>query len=373
VIWNPSADGRTVIRGAYAVQADQPLTNTVIGTTANPPLAVPLVVTGSIPIESAFDIARAAGLAPQTVDPNYKNARVQSFNVNIQRQLTSTASAMVGYFGSRGEHLRLSRNINQPVNGIRPYAALSTSSPILPGTPLGNIIEFGSAGESTYDALWVTANQRLARALQFTTSYTWSKSLDYNSLSNIPVVVQDSYDAQDSRGLSDFDARHRLALSAIYTFPFRGAAIAEGWQLAAIAQFQSGNPVNIITATSTINGVANTVRPNLTGPIQMTGNVGQWFETSVFLPGTTFGNLGRNVVIGPGFSNLDLALSKDSWLGHLRLQLRVEAFNVLNHVNLGQPGRVVGSVAFGRITNTRFPTGDAGSARQMQLAIKLGF
>ena len=101
---------------------------------------------------------------------------------------------MVGYIGSKGTHLITRRNINQPVNGVRPYPALSSSSPILPGTALGNITQVESSGNSSYNALWVTATRRLTRNLQFDASYTWSKSLDYNSFSTQGVVVQNSYD-----------------------------------------------------------------------------------------------------------------------------------------------------------------------------------
>jgi hypothetical protein len=88
-----------------------------------------------------------------------------------------------------------------------------------------------------------------------------------------------------------------------------------------------------------------------------------------------FGNLGRNAILGPGFSNTDLSLIKNTRVGPTQLQLRVEAFNLFNRANFGQPGRIaaVGSTAFGVITNTRFPTGDSGSARQIQFALKALF
>src|SRR5262249_60224451 len=125
-------------------------------------------------------VARAAGLAPQTVDHNFNNACIQSWNLNVQRELTPDLAMMVDYFGSKGTHLILRRNINQPVNGVRPFAALSESSPILPGTPLGNITQTESTGNSTYNAMWVKAKQRFAHRFEFNASYTWSKSLDYN-------------------------------------------------------------------------------------------------------------------------------------------------------------------------------------------------
>jgi hypothetical protein len=89
-----------------------------------------------------------------------------------------------------------------------------------------------------------------------------------------------------------------------------------------------------------------------------------------------FGNLPRNAIYGPGFSNTDLSLIKNVTLnGSRRLQFRIEAFNLFNQANFGQPNRiaVVGGTAFGVISNTRFPTGDSGSARQIQFAIKALF
>jgi hypothetical protein len=135
---------------------------------------------------------------------------------------------------------------------------------------------------------------------------------------------------------------------------------------------QSGNPVNIVTSNSTVTGVANTLRPNVTGPITIIGSVDRWFDTSVFSAVTGFGNLGRNVVIGPGFNNTDFSIMRNTELGErVRVQFRVEVFDLLNHANSGQPGSVVGTPDFGRITNTRFPTGESGSSRQMQLGVKL--
>jgi hypothetical protein len=221
--------------------------------------------------------------------------------------------------------------------------------------------------------LWASAQQRLARGLQFNAAYTFSKSLDYNSLSLQGIVVQDSFNLRGDRGLSDFDARHRLVVSAIYDLPFSGSQFVEGWQLAAIVQSQSGNPVNIVTS-STLNGVANTVRPNVTGPIRIIGSVDQWFDPGAFAIASGFGSLGRNVVIGPEFNNTDFSIIKNTRLSEaLRVQFRAEFFDLFNHPNFGQPGNVLGTPAFGRITNTRFPTGESGSSRQIQFALKLIF
>jgi hypothetical protein len=120
--------------------------------------------------------------------------------------------------------------------------------------------------------------------------------------------------------------------------------------------------------------MANTLRPDVTGPVTIIGGVDHWFDTSVFTPVSRFGSLGRNVVIGPGFSNTDFSVMKSTALNeNVRLQFRAEFFDLFNHANFGQPGNVVGSPGFGRITNTRFPTGESGSSRQIQLGLKLIF
>jgi len=376
LVWDPFRDGSTSVRAAYAIFTEQALINAVQPLVSNPPFATPLTFTGTVRLDNAIALAGAAGVSPITVDHNYNNSYIQSWNLNLQREIRREFVAMVGYFGSKGTHLRISRNINQPINGVRPFARLSSSSPILPGATLGNITQIEGSANSSYNALWATVLRRFSNGLQLNASYTWSKSIDYNSLSSPPnvITVQNSYDLRGDRGLSDYDARNRVVVSAIYELPFKGNRVKEGWQLACIVQSQSGNPVNIITTNATINGVANTIRPDVNGPVTIIGSVDRWFDTTQFKAVPRFGNLGRNVVIGPGFSNVDFSVLKTIKLDEKkRLQIRAEAFDVFNHASFGQPVRVVGSSTFGRITNTRFPTGDSGSSRQLQFALKFLF
>jgi hypothetical protein len=385
------------------------VTNVVTPVTGNPPLATPLNFNGVINLGNARTVATAAGLAPAAVDQDFDNAYVQSWNLNVQREVAKGIGVTLGYFGSKGTHLRISRNINQfitPGSTTRPYPVVRAApSPDLVGRLLGNITEIESTGNSSYNALWATANKRLARGLQFNASYTWSKSIDYNSLNSQGVVVQDSYNLRDSRGLSDYDARHRFVINTIYQLPFKGNRLIEGWQLAGIVQAQSGNPINIVTNIATITGVA-TVRPDVIRPISITGNPAQFFSNALvcdpriitasdtrncangaalalpFSPAGVahFGNLGRNVLIGPTFNNTDFSVIKNTKLSETtRLQFRAEFFDIFNHANFGQPNRVAVTVApgatsaFGTITGTRFATGDSGSSRQIQFALKLNF
>jgi hypothetical protein len=399
VIWNPAGDSRLAVRGAYAVMVNQTNTGAVTGSTSNPPLATPLNVTGNVRLDSALATAAASGLAPTTTNPDFLQGRLQTWNVNVEREI-GAMGVMVGYFGSYGDRLRIPININQFVNGTRPYVRLSPTSPIQPGAALGNITEVESTGYSHYKGLWVTANHRMTHGLQFSASYTLSKSTDTNSF-DAGIVSQDSYNIAGSEGPSDFDVRHRFSVNGTYELPLHGNRLKEGWQVVVVSQVQSGGPFNVVTNINTFTGVNNTLRPDLVGDPAIVGSVNQWFNNSVCdprIPGSCtsssvfalpvsaggvfhFGSLGRNAILGPAFSDTDLSIIKNVRMaGRARVQLRVEAFNVFNQANLGLPGpgvagrtAAVGSTSFGVITNTRFPTGDSGSSRQVQFAAKLLF
>jgi TonB-dependent receptor-like protein len=420
VIWNPTADGKLVVRGAYAIMINQSNTGYFTGETANPPIVNPLssqaagTAASNIKLDAATSQAGAAALAPSFTDPNFQPARMQTWNLNVEREIAGIG-LMAGYFGSHGDRLRIPINLNQfsvPGGTVRPYPRLSATSPIMPGATLGNITEQTSRGWSNYKALWVTANRRLSHGLQLQGSYTLSKSNDTNSYDGTGAQnngsLQDSTNIGNSYGLSDFDVRHRVAVNASYDLPFHGNRLKDGWQVVVVEQAQTGNPLNIITNLATITGVQS-VRPDLIGslpainPHPNNDKNGfpvsyQWFDgqtnvcdprvagsctsASVFaLPYSAngvahFGNLPRNALIGPGFGNTDFSVIKNlALVGSSRAQFRLEIFNLFNQANLGQPGRVatVGSTSLGVISNTRFPTGDSGSARQIQFAVKFLF
>jgi hypothetical protein len=378
----------TVLRGGYAFQVDQPITGIVTGLTSNPPLALNISV-GANPLGSLAGLFNGtpANISPVVVNPDFQNGDVQSWNLNIEQQVGHSMGFMVGYFGSKGTHLEIDRDINQfgvlgspqvgGLNPTRPFLSLSPSSPILPGVTLANsITERDSSGTSSYNALWVTANKRMSHGLQFNASYTWSHSIDENSRTNQGIVVQDSNNIFGSVGSSDFDARHRFVVNAIYDLPFKGNRVISGWSIAPIVSLQSGNPFNIVSSLSTITGVAGSVRADLSGTPQVKGDpLSNWFvNPGVFIapPVGTLGTVGRNSFVGPGFEDVDLALIKNTKVTErMNVQFRADAFDLLNHPNYGQPSGTIGSV--GTIGSTRFPTGDSGSSRQLQFALKLQF
>ncbi len=387
--WDPFKNGKTSVRAAYAILTQDPTTNIVVGLSGNPPFAVPISVSsGVITAENPGNSLATTSLGPAAI------------NLTVDRQLTPSMGLSVAYVGLKDTHLQLNQNINQPfvTNGIygstRPFPTLPATSPILPSQctaphpacTFGNINQVNSNGSSNYNALWVTLNKHFSHGLQFLSSYTFSKSLDYNSLSTgESYIIQNAYNPRGDYGPSEFDVRHRFVLSGFYQLPFKANRFVAGWEVGTVIQAQTGNPLN---PTLAINpGVSLTVRPDVTGPIGVTGNPAGWFaDKTVFvspcvaavppatLPTCHPGNLSRDAVTGPNFVNTDFSVIKNTKLTErFNVQFRGEMFDILNHPNFGNPVLTTTSGTFGQITSTRFPTGDFGSARQIQFSLKLKF
>lgn len=403
--WDPFNDGKTSVRAAYAILTQAPTTNIITGLSSNPPFALPISAssaTNSITIENPSAAVVGTSLGPSSINPQFDNSYAQDWNLSIERQLTSSLGLTVAYVGLKGTHLQLTQNINQPfvTNGIygsvKPFPALPASSPVIPAQclapnppcGLNNINQVNSGGNSNYNALWVTADKQLSRGLMFLATYTYSKSLDYNSLSTgESYVIQNAYNPRGDYGPSEFDARHRIVLSGFYQFPFTKNRLVSGWQVGIVQQAQSGNPLNPTLAIGPGPGISLTVRPDITGAVTTTGDPSQWFASkAVFvspcvpavppatLPTCHPGDLGRNAILGPGFLDTDFSVTKDTKITErFTLQFRSEMFDVFNHPNFGNPVLNVTSGSFGNIQATRFPTGDFGSARQIQFALKVLF
>lgn len=399
-IWDVTGTGRTIARAGFTLQNDQPITNLVTGLASNPPFATPVFYTPTpttpyVSFADAFNSAKTLPtLAPTNVARNFSDAYVESYNFNLQQQLPWGLVSQLAYVGSHSVHLRLALNQNQPIAGARPYLALSPTSPYDPSKGLGNITEYDSIGSAHYNALWATLTRRFENGLEFNTSYTWSKSMDLNSLSTQGIILQNSYDPASNYGPSDFDARNRWVFSGIYALPYGHNMLTKGWQTSAIVQLQSGNPLTVET-TSPLNGVIGTIRPDLLGTVHTekvrlgSGAVQYLPQAICYSPaagclfssnGQHFGDLHRNSIYGPGFEDVDFSLQKDTAFRRVILEVRADAFNLLNHPNFGQPistfsiGKgTVTAGNFGRIVNTRFPVGDVGSSRQLQLAGRIKF
>jgi Carboxypeptidase regulatory-like domain len=408
--WDMFGNSKTVLRGAYGYMADQPVADIVSPMSSNPPFSTAVNYNGPpIPVTNLYGSAKAAGIGISWINPNYKNAYVQSFNLNLQQALPWNMIGSIGYYGSLGRHLLIITNANQPTGAstTRPDTVLAASSPIAPGGAINtNIPERNSIGSSNYNAMWTSVAKNMKNGLEFNMNFEWMKSMDINSLgSQGGYVLPDSLNPASNYGLSDFDVRLHYAATAIYMLPFKGNRFKEGYQLSTIFQYQTGNPVNIVSGSEPWNGLTGLARPTLVGHyVKSTQQVaGQTNVTYIQNPAGTvcnitssatdsscvfeiqqvtspstaytgLGTLHRNAVSGPGFADLDMSGEKDTKITeHLTFNLRADAFDILNHPNFNQPVGNVQSSVFGQILSTRFLVGDAGSSRQLQISGKFVF
>jgi hypothetical protein len=256
--------------------------------------------------------------------------------------------------------------------------------PIGPRRPvpqLSNISEIRWNGYSIYDGLTFKVTRRFAHGLSYSANYTLSKAIDDASDPGATVaetnLAQNVYDLAAERAPSSFDHRHRVVGNVIYALPDAGgngllSALGRGWQVTGIMTLQSGSPFTVNLGTDVANiGSGPAQRPNVSCDPNAggAGTAQQWFNTSCFsLPAPyTFGNSGRNTVIGPGYADVDLGVQRSIRLSNgAQLQLRWEIFNLLDRVNFDTPNRTAFTANFGRIFS-------AEPARQMQVGVKLIF
>ena len=430
--------GKTVVRGGYAYLVDQPVSGVVTALASNPPFSTAVTYNGAaIPVAHLYADAKLAGLAIYMVNPNYKNAYIESYNLNVQQALPWGLVSSLGYYGSLGRHLEVESNANQVVGAtsatqVHPFTTLSVNSPIdESGAIASNIGERTSNSFSDYNAMWAVLSKNMGHGLEFNMNYEWTKSMDLNSLgSQGGLTLPDSTNPKENYGLSDFDVRQHYAGTAVYAPHANGNRLISGYQLSTIIQYQTGNPVNVVAGSSSFNGVTGLPRPTQVGPItrskkQLGGvanvtlfpNAGLVYggtdcgitnytpacvfeiqatqavtvtnppnpnppnpATSAFgasgltVTYTGLGTMQRNAITGPGFADIDLSGQKDTKIFEgLNFQLRADAFDILNHPNFGQPSGNVQSSTFGQISATRFAISDGGSSRQLQISAKFIF
>jgi hypothetical protein len=420
--WDLFGTGKTVLRGGYAYLVDQPVSGVVTGMASNPPFSTAVSYNSAtpIPLSSLYASAKASGISLYGVNPNYKNAYIESFNLNWQQALPWGMVAQLYYDGSVGRHLEVESNINQVVGAtsatqVHPFTALAATSPVAPGGAIASNIGYRTSNSySDYNAMWAVLSKNMSNGLELKMSYTWTKSLDLNSLGSQGVLtLPDSTNPSENYGLSDFDVRQHFGGTAIYELPFHKNELVRGYRLIGIMQYQTGNPVNIVAGSSSFNGVTGLPRPTQVGAVvrkkqQLSGiaNVTLFQSAGLAYNGTVcditnftsncsleiqgtqasatgstaptvytgLGSMQRNAFTGPGFADLDISGEKETRIfENLSFTLRADAFDILNHPNFGQPSGNVQSTSFGQITATRFATSDGGSSRQLQISGKFVF
>lgn len=312
------------------------------------------------------------------VSPNFRTPYVQNFNFNIEHQLTTSTLFTLAYVGSLGRRLEVVEDINQKVNGVRPYAA---EYPIL-----GAINQLDTAANSNYNSFQATLRQQLLHGLTANLNYTFSKVLDDVSTVTTPA---NSYSLRNDYGPATFDARNALTGFVSYTVPkFTRFAprLTDGWQINSLITAAGGNPVNILAGTNVSGTGENKDRVNIVGDpyatnSTITGSLAQLYlvKSAFAVPGSgTFGNLGRDIIYGPGFGAWDFSVFKHTPITErINSEFRVEIFNLTNRTNWANPTATYTSASFGELTQTRngssAPGLGFGEPRNIQLALKLTF
>lgn len=329
-------------------------------------------------VDVAYSANKGTNLLANGYDYNQLDPAYQSLGLSLQDQVPNPyAGRIPGALGG---------NTITRAQSLRPfpyYTAVNVRNPHL--------------GMNVYHSMMLSVEKRLANGFAILGSYTFSKQISDSAV--VPInfgsvevggangYQNGLYDRRAERSVDPTDVANRAVISGIYELPFgRGRAIninngllntiAGGWQVNAIATMQGGLPLVVRGAN---NFLAN--RPNSTGVSAKLDNrtAERWFDTTQFVnpPNFTFGNVGRTLpdVRSPGVVNFDLSLIKDTNITEgLRAQFRAEAFNFMNHTNLGSPnvsfsagpdGRNQ-SATFGTITSSRDP-------RIIQFGLRLVF
>jgi outer membrane receptor protein involved in Fe transport len=375
VVWDVSGDGSRAVRAGYGVYYTSFIHSLAFSAYRNTPLGKQGVfnaspTTPNISLSDPFPASLSADtIVTSAMALDFPNGRMQRWSLDLQQQLAADSMVSVGYVGSTSSDLTRSYNINQPRLGPGTVASRR------PYPRFGDITMSDGTGMSSYHAMEAKLQRRLSRALDLLVAYTLSKSIDDGVTSDGGAGnagVQNSYNRDAERGLSPWDRRHRLVVSGSYSLPFANP-IARQWQVSAIVTLTSGPPFTPTLSTDVAGvGSFNTQRPNRTSDGNLpAGQRGpdRWFDTSAFPVGApgTFGNAGRNVLIGPGTNTVDMAISRRfSFFRNTSTQLRLEMFNVFDRANFLLPNRIADSAQFGRIFA-------AGAARQGQVGVKFGW
>jgi hypothetical protein len=369
-----TGSGVWLLRGGYGIFYDS---GTLIENSAlyfNPPYwTLSLWVPSPTPVSLSDPFPSGRAFEPNptinTLDPHMRTPYAQEGMAGIDGVFKGT-TINARYVTSYGYDLTRKRNINQPFPGP---GDIDARRPI---PTLGDALLVESTSTSTYHALDVTVSRRTRQGLWWRAAYTLAKSMDDQSAflatdgdDNTP---QNSRDLAAEWGPSDYDVRNRLVLTGAYRTPASAPLLWREWQASAVFTAQSGRPFTPRVSYDNSNtgnvggGTFAYDRPNVVsagtpGAVEYNG---QFFAIA---PPYTFGNAGRNSLVGPGYVTLDAMVSRQVPIGvQKHLELRLEIFNALNRKNLQLPDTFVDHVTFGQSLAAYAP-------RQIQLAARFTF
>lgn len=330
-----------------------------------------------------LDLANPTGVSVIALLPKNLTPMVSEWNLQIQREIGPNQSISLAYVGTHGAHLTRNYNANQQLFGVAPSAAN------LRFPNLGSVQVQDNSGKSDYNSLQAQYERRFTRGFQFLGAFTWSKTID-DSCGDLDACAPQLYtNYKIERGLSNQDQDYRLVLSSLYELPFgRGKRWGSdwsrpmnlalgGWQLNGIYTLAGGLPFSV-----TVDGNPSSTRADLVGkPHIHPGSLKDYVDAAAFaIPAsttygpqqTTFnapGTSGRNILRGPGLSNIDLSLFKNfAVTERFTAQFRVQAYNLTNTPHFGNPNSDLSQGTFGTITTT-IPF----TYRQVELGLRVLF
>lgn len=378
IAWKPFS--KTVVRTGYSINYNLGQYGSMATQLGfQPPFAftqtntaVPLT---SLTIQNGFPPSSTPVTNNYAVDPNYRLAYVQTWNLNIQQEVKGDMIINIGYTGSKGTHLDMVRAPSLDSGGL----LINNAQPFL----------FESSdGSSILHAGSIRVRKRMRHGFSFGGTYTYSKSIDNaSSIGGTAVVVaQNDLDLAAERGLSSFDQRHRFTADYYYQLPFgkekkwlHGDGWQDkffgGWAFQGNITLASGFPFSPRIFGSLIDlgrGANGSLRPDLVPGQAITVSdpgIQEWFNTAAFIapaPGQ-FGDAGRNIIEGPGTIEFDMAFSKTIQFKEMQsLELRISATNVFNHANFSGIDTTLGSPTFGQVISVS-------SMRKTQLIARYRF
>jgi hypothetical protein len=388
--------GHTTLRGGWGVFYQPPFVESRIAMSNTAPFSPQYFLFG-VPMDNPWvsqtnpfpanfapsipgkDAAFALPIIGISFAPDWHSTRVLSWNLTLEHQLAPDLLVRAGYVGTKGTYLPYNVDLNHAV--YAPGATVNDTQQRRPNQNFQTLIRDISGGNSIYNSLQFAVEKRFSHGYSIGANYTFARSIDYNSatgaLININLINTDN--ARAYRGVSDFNVPHRLEANYVWALPSPKQnrwmrRVLGNWQTNAIWTWQSGFPLTFLSGEDrSRTGIGNDSVDVVSKPGYTSGSRGQriaqWFTTGSFAPAAigTFGNAGRNILLGPGTFNVNFSAIKaipitERW----RLQYRAEFFNFFNDPPLGNPGTTLGSPSLGRITS-------AGDPRILQMALKLNF
>src|SRR4051812_24490241 len=382
-VWDPFGDGKTSIRAAGGIFYGsisgnewntmtnfQPwstrLTFTNINSTTNA-AGVPNGASlrnpynnfvGGAPFPYNGSYANGGGILG--VSPDFNWARAYQTNIGVQRQLTKALAVGATYVGTFTRNLPFQRDVNYPV--VTPTATAAGANVLSrrPNPAFGAILMLDSDQYSNYNGLQATFNLRQWHRVSVNGFYTLSQTMTSAQLMNNTTGggAQNYSKLAEDYGRADTDQRHVFSTSINWSPDYYNGKndvlrhVLNGWSVAPIIKLRSGLPFTVTNGNVDANLDGNTNdRAQLVGdPHVDDPTINQWFNTAAFVQNkvvtgvATDGNSPRNLLDGPGFRVVDLAVSRDFQMpGRAKLTFRLEGTNIFNIVNYGQPGAAVAS------------------------------